>query len=408
MSHPHFRNDVNEASRMFVRASIEDRSSSGRSEEAFINVDPDSGEDADREGNQDAIADIVDAQASTEATLVNKIRDERWTFRPPMHCPLIGRSTRVIKRPTASYINHPCLTPWIYRTLRDLGGLERLALLLGVREDWRSICDAVVANAIVREAFSEFIDRDQPERISQGLLSTVITEIAILLRGYIPVRSLDVMPDKKVIVGGILADFTLDVRSTTDVSVQVKKGKYLIATEIKTATTFPRGHVWHGKCRGTQVLTALYGFYCPTFLLTPEQWKLFVETPERNGIFTHPFSPDPSLSGYMRSITMGIMDDDFLRAITICLLRDSFISQSNTPISANSISSTTSVGTATVQGNGSNYVTQPIKPSVMTGVSENGAAQYRTLRVYTPEEVAVIEAEIEAEENQENIAPSVC
>jgi hypothetical protein len=133
--------------------------------------------------------------------------------------------------------------------------------------------------------------------------------------------------ETKIIVGGILAGYEYDVRSKCDPHFVNADGGHLIASEVKTLRTFGPGEMWYHSSRGVQVLTALYAFNCPTFLLTQGQWKLFVENRERNSILTFPYNDNVDHSAHVNSSLVQPMGKTFLRAIIICLLskRDSLV-----------------------------------------------------------------------------------
>ena len=78
--------------------------------------------------------------------------------------------------------------------------------------------------------------------------------------------------------------------------------------------------MWYHSSRGIQVLTALYAFNCPTFLLTQRQWKLFAENNERNSVLTFPYDDEVGHSHHVNSSLVQPMGTTFLKAIVICLL----------------------------------------------------------------------------------------
>ena len=91
--------------------------------------------------------------------------------------------------------------------------------------------------------------------------------------------------------------------------------------EVKTTKTFYEEKGYH-DCRATQILTAMYHFHAPTFLATPNQFKLFYEKEERNSIYTFPtfgndgyHQPTP----FFNTLRIGTMNDEFLKALIICL-----------------------------------------------------------------------------------------
>ena len=191
-----------------------------------------------------------------------------------------------------------------------------------------------------------------------------------------------------IIVGGILARYEHDLRCKTGLYLRDHDdGSNLVALEIKKNESFPLGEKWYHRSRGFQVLSTIYALNCPTFLLTPKHWKLFVENKERNGILTFPFGDDSKLSPHLNSNLMCPMDETFLKAIIICMLSRCVISDhSKTNANANESS--------------------PIQVSVPrpeVKVHEKGSPIYNTVRIATPEIVKSIEAEITLKEEHQNV-----
>jgi hypothetical protein len=83
---------------------------------------------------------------------------------------------------------------------------------------------------------------------------------------------------------------------------------------------FPLRHLWHQGSRGLEVLSAMYSFNCPTFLLTQQHWKLFFASKERNHVMTYPDGYECDPTSYVSTTCMMPMERDFLRALVICLL----------------------------------------------------------------------------------------
>ena len=113
-----------------------------------------------------------------------------------------------------------------------------------------------------------------------------------------------------------------------------------LASEVKTHQSFAPQEMWYHGSRGVQLLSALYSFNCPTFLLTHKQWKLFVENSERNDVFTFPFNDDPNDSPSFNSTLVYPMGKTFLKAIVICLLSKRISIKKSLSVSAIAESST--------------------------------------------------------------------
>lgn len=71
---------------------------------------------------------------------------------------------------------------------------------------------------------------------------------------------------------------------------------------------------------GSQALSALYAFSCPTFLFTQRQWKLFLENGDRNAILTFPYDDNDNHTPHVNSSLVQPMGKTFLKTIAICLL----------------------------------------------------------------------------------------
>ena len=222
---------------------------------------------------------------------------------------------QLIVKPTASKLSHRLLNPFIYRNIKNVGTLNQLSILLDAPEDWETHYNQVRGNYVVNNQLEEFrnLADDTYEPRIQSMLNTIVSLIGGLLGVVVYARS-----EKKIIVGGILAKHEYDVRSRTDPYFKRADGVNLIASEVKTNNTFASDAMWYHDCRGIQVLTALYSFNCPTFLLNQKQWKLFVENEARNAIFTYPYNE--GYTSHVNSSLVNPMGSEFIKAIVICLL----------------------------------------------------------------------------------------
>lgn len=176
----------------------------------------------------------------------------------------------------------------------------------------------------------------EPTIPPQGLSGRVYNEeeeksvaFVHLVRSISSILHIKVSTDSEIkfMVGGILAN--LDVRGASDPRFHSKKGQYLIASEVMTKKSFLDGedsqinqstHRWYQRSRGTQALSTLYAFNCPTFLLTQAHWKLFLENPERNAVFTFPYGLATDQESFCPPCLVRPMDETFIQAIVICLL----------------------------------------------------------------------------------------
>lgn len=158
-------------------------------------------------------------------------------------------------------------------------------------------------------------DNTTPESYIQALFFTIVDGIALKL-------NLNVTPftETNFIVGGILVEYEYDLKGRSDPHFRNSVGRNLIASEIKTHQSFGYGDAWHQDSRGIQLLSSLYTFNCPTFLVTQKQWKLLVENTERNWVLTFPFGSNEGYPQHGNSLLCAQMGRDFLKAIVICLL----------------------------------------------------------------------------------------
>lgn len=114
-------------------------------------------------------------------------------------------------------------------------------------------------------------------------------------------------------VGGLLARENYAFRGCTDLSYKDSTGeRYLLITEFKTTVTFPTDHTYYHGSRGAQTFGALYSVKerTPVFLLTPTQFKVFLESENQSSILTFP-------PGYQVAETFT---DDFCKFLAVCLL----------------------------------------------------------------------------------------
>jgi hypothetical protein len=298
---------------------------------------------------------------------------------------------QLVVKPMASKLSHRLLNPFIYRNIQNVGSLDQLAILLDAPPDWEVRYDHVKRNSIIQRQFEVFrnLDDDTHEPRIQLMFSAIVSLIALLLGIYVYPRS-----QQKIIVGGILANHEYDVRSRTDPYFTRADGVNLIASEVKTNNTFAGDAMWYHDCRGIQVLTALYSFNCPTFLLNQKQWKLFVENEARNAIFTYPYNE--GYTSHVNSSLMNPMGSEFIKAIVICLLSKRFSVEVVDSDSENKAAT----NTVTPQNSKSRENSEKRVPCFISGYSD-GRPIYSTVRVVPDRVVAEIEMEIAKQEEIE-------
>ena len=170
--------------------------------------------------------------------------------------------------------------------------------------------------------------------------------------------------------------------------------------------------------RGIQVLSALYAFNCPTFLFTQRQWKLFVETRDRNAILTFPCNDNEANTPHVNSSLVQPMGTKFLKAIVICLLsRRVSLVESMTAVNLEESTQIKETPKTTIikpkyfdtpepksryarLQQASNLEFGKKIPSFVSGYVE-GQPIYSLVRVVPQEMVAVIEEEIAMQEKKE-------
>ena len=350
--------------------------------------------------------DFMDNQISTLSGA-----DSAWVLEDQSGTTTDGTTVVLIRKPTASRMSHRLLNPFIYRNIRNVGTLNDLAVLLDAPDDWEDrynhqvvgdedmICDMDLFRNLPDDTFEADI---------QWQFGGLVAAIATRLRVRIRLRS-----ETKIIVGGILARYEYDLRSKTDPHFLNTKDRNLIASEVKTHRTFAPGDMWYHDSRGIQVLSALYAFNAPTFLLTQRQWKLFIENKDRNAILTFPYDDDPDRSPHLNSSLVQPMGTTFLKAIAICLLsrRGSLDDKSVKAVIPAESSQVNNTPNKTVTKSkhitpdkperlSARLLAQP-KPSYVSGYDEKKQPIYSLVRVIPQEDVARIEDEINMQEKKE-------
>ena len=172
-------------------------------------------------------------------------------------------------------------------------------------------------NVTISIAFERF--KALPDDTRESDIQTEFIYLVGLIAAFLEIH-LKPRNGTKIIVGGILAIYEYDIRSSTDPHFVSEEftDLNLIASEVKTNLTFAEDDMWYHKCRGVQVLSALYYFNCPTFLLTQKRWRLFVENSNRNAVLTFPYGD--GFTEHANSSFVASMGSDFLKAIVVCLL----------------------------------------------------------------------------------------
>ncbi|KAJ3412188.1 hypothetical protein HDV05_001098 [Chytridiales sp. JEL 0842] len=237
-----------------------------------------------------------------------------WNVKPLL------TSERLVVKPTASMMDHMLLHPAIYSFLKPVGehsGLNALATFLGAPPDWQDRFTQAFTGVVARSF--QRLQNFPPETTAESEIQSHFISAVGLLAGMLGI-DVSANSERKTIVGGFLAHSDLNVKTNTDASFTTYNNYTLLASEIKTANTFPLGAVYYRKSRYVQTLSALYGLRAPVFLFTQQHWKLFLESDDRRQVHTYPFTNDGEMDDHVRSTEMAKMDDNFAKAIAICLM----------------------------------------------------------------------------------------
>ncbi|KAJ3316516.1 hypothetical protein HDU76_001738 [Blyttiomyces sp. JEL0837] len=344
---------------------------------------------------------------------------KRWVIKENF----MGGKVHLIKKPTASELTNLHLHPAIYSFLQPIADLEALAKLIGAPPDWEAKCERVLADEEVLGRFDALARLE--DDCAEILVETAFQSLCSVIDSKLGRRG-SFASQKKVIVGGFMALSKYDYKSTTDAYyVDETTGQYLIASEIKTATTFKNDHLWYRKSRSPQLFAALFALGAPTFLLTPKSWKVFVENKERNEIYTLPYGSNTNRDDVKWPHEIAGMDIFLIPVITICLLapptrannnkklpvRDrekiipalkdmtwleqGNINQTPTPYKQQQQDNTSRSSMHSNQQQHTTLSSSPLtrQPRFQTGVDHAGNPVYQVIRVLSPEEVEEVEAE---------------
>ncbi|KAI3643818.1 hypothetical protein MP228_009982 [Amoeboaphelidium protococcarum] len=267
--------------------------------------------------------DSMEVKLNTNRQYLDEIVHE-WEFMGSSS--IVPDTVRVIKKPTASQLQHLVLNPYLYRGLQQITSLEHLAEIVGAPSTWfGTYTENVMNNALIRRYLRNFVDLEDnsPKIVVQSAFDDLVRYIGFQLG--ISVTSSYSSP---FVVGALFADPTYDVRGQSDTIFKGLSGNPLLATETKRATAFPISKLWHHGSRGIQTLCSLYRTGCPTILYSQKCFKVFVENDSRDAILTWPFnsgnvnqSDQPySRERAARSYSLQVMTSVIMQVITICLL----------------------------------------------------------------------------------------
>jgi len=236
---------------------------------------------------------------------------EGWSVSSP---DVLGN--RKIRRPTTCKIPHLATHSALIKLIKPSPRLEDFARMIGSPTDFSTILHALLAesNSGIRGYLNKLnrLPDDATKSDVQSALIDLIEQISAEL-GITVITRLS----QKMAVGGILAYSQYDIRGEADICIYNTDNICLLVIEVKTRKAF-HDERWYHDSRATQTLTPLYHFNAPTFLATTDQYKLFFENSKRDSIYTHP-SFHEAISEFHKTIKIGIVGEDFLLALIICL-----------------------------------------------------------------------------------------
>ena len=331
-----------------------------------------------------------------------------WTVEPPHLNTTIHNAivlSQVISKPNSAKISHEALNPYAYRQIGNAGSLDDVARLLRAPKNWLEIYSSIIfTNADVRIRFRNFqgLPPDASEVTVQQQFDYLVRQMAESLG----LQNLKTQREAKCMVGGLLARPQYTVRGAMDPRFADCTGLHLLATEIKTAQSFPSGDMWYRKSRGIQVLSTLYASACPTFLLTQQCWKLFVENDERTEVLTFPYGGEETDTPHMKSTLLSLVGPDLVQAITICLLSERHrpLEEAKRPLSIDLSNPFPVAGSSLHRAGDSPTDESTKKPKVESkeprfkSGSANGEPVYTVVHILPDDVVAAIERDILAEE----------
>ena len=353
------------------------------------------------ESPDEFLGDLSDHLAYCQRFISNSI--SRWTVLPIDNI----KQTQLVKTPTASKLPHDAIHPALLRHIQDGGGLDMIAKRLNAPDNYeQKLIDILAAgDSLVPRRLNDLqsLPEGSLERDIQSELQNLLLDLGREMGVYVKCFS-----SRKMAVGGILAFNHFDIHGETDICLINGDNECIAVFEVKTPETFGVDN-WYRNCRGAQVLTALYHFNAPLFLVTGHIWKMFHENATRNAIYTHPTerSAGGTYTGpFANSLKVGSVGREFLKAIIICIL-----ARPGTRPPAGDIQPATPVRNTESSRHKmehSEYKTRDMKtpkdtlrvnPSYYSG-KENGVAMYTQVRLFNLKEIEAIDQMLVHERSQ--------
>ena len=336
---------------------------------------------------QDSFLDSLASHLEYCKAFINR-SISRWTLSLP---DLNGN--RLIRQPIVSKLSHDALHPALLRYVQDGVSMLKLSERFRAPENWQErISQAIASEPVQRQLHGiRTLPPGTAEMVIQTRFQSLFQHLASALGIEVYFEG-----QRKIGVGGILALNYLDVKGETDLCILDERGICLTVFEFKTSEAFEADN-WYRACRGTQLLTAMFHYNAPTFLVSPMSWKLFYENEARDALFTFPTmrSSGFDFSGpFENSLQLGTVGTEMLTTVGLTLLagtteRADLVTQC-TPKKQilekieRSVEKKREIDKTEPPTKFAN--TSKLVPKFLTG-KQNGIAMYQNVRLYSDEEL---------------------
>ena len=266
----------------------------------------------DREENTTATARMVQNKDYIDE------KSKGWRLEPhPTE--MVGADPVItVRAPTASFLDHNCLNPSLYRHLRPLDSFDNFAAIIGAPLDWETTYNESVATSLEVQ-FVLHLYGTLPHTAHENEVSARFVDLVKAVATSLKIICLN-GSQTKIGGGGFMARPQYNVRSTTDVNFSNSSRECMLSTEMKTERSFFDGELWYHASRGVQTFASLFRFNAPTILATQSKWKLFCENRDRSTIFTYPCNHTDGVPDHINAAVMEDVGSGLIKAITISLL----------------------------------------------------------------------------------------
>lgn len=266
--------------------------------------------------------DAIAAHGEAEGALLRYERNTKY-FYAEVHGWDIkdyGLDKLVVVRPTASRTNHFHIHPSLYTNIRPLRTIDDVAMFLGFPCNWEEEYNIFYSSNM--DGLNEYLNdlRNLDDNALENDVKISFTALVSRLSASQYCVNVTYREQESIMISGMLMNPNLYCRSQRDTAIFSIRDKIpVIATEIKRYKSYNGSDVWYRGSRGVQTLMALFSYVCPTFLLTQRIYKLFIENPERNLIYTFPYGDDSSKSNHENSCFMNPVGRDLIKLIYLLL-----------------------------------------------------------------------------------------